>query len=170
MVCAWSTCLKTHKCKSMIWPWNSSWKFPKHRKKPQNPKSPFWVTLVSWKSTSWQSAPPCNTATVQCQPWDMSCQPKLWRSQAAMPCWGSLTWQCYGAVAPLQPPPDRSIGKIIPDCTSLCGANSQGSFPVISPTVWQCQPTKHIFNFSPVKYTSLLKSKSRIAFSFFYNC
>lgn len=123
--------LKNHKCRSMIWPWNFSWKFPKHRKKNSKPQNLPFESLCLWKVHQLAvSSLPVAAATVQCQPWDMSGDPKQ-QSPAGDHWPGSVMEQLLYCSLP------QTIGKIIPDCTSLCRANSQGSFPVISPIVWQ---------------------------------
>lgn len=70
-VCAWSTCLKITSVGLWFGLGTSLESFP-NTEKTQNPKISLLSHSVSGKSTSWQSA------TVQCQPWDMSGHPKQW--------------------------------------------------------------------------------------------
>lgn len=91
--------------------------------KTQNPKSPFWVSLSLESHQLAASSLPAAAASVVPSLGHVLPAQAL-EIPSSNPCWGSLTWQGYGAVDPSQPPPDQSIGKIIPDCTSLCRANS----------------------------------------------
>lgn len=86
--------LKKNECNSMIWPWNFSWKLPKHKKKTQTPKSPFWITLFFESPPAGSQLPPCSSSYSVVPALGHVLASQALEIPSSNPSWGSLTWQC----------------------------------------------------------------------------